>query len=59
MIRDNKKYADTLGWGFCEVARAELKPYGKDAAFTKECVGCHIALSKTDYVFTAPIGGQQ
>jgi len=28
------------------VARAELKPYGKDAAFTKECVGCHIALSK-------------
>lgn len=59
MIRDNKKYADTLGWGFARWRGAELKPYGKDAAFTKECVGCHIALSKTDYVFTAPIGGQQ
>ena len=59
MIRDNKKYADTLGWGFARWRGADLKPYGKDATFTGECVGCHIALSKTDYVFTAPIGGQQ
>ena len=59
MMRDNKKYADTLGWGFARWRGADLKPYGKDATFTGECVGCHIALSKTDYVFTAPIGGQQ
>ena len=59
MIRDNKKYADTLGWGFARWRGADLKPYGKDATFTGECVGCHITLSKTDYVFTAPIGGQQ
>ena len=59
MIRDSKKYADTLGWGFARWRGADLKPYGKDATFTRECVGCHIALSKTDYVFTAPIRGQQ
>jgi hypothetical protein len=59
MIRDSKKFADTLGWGFARWRGADLKPYGKDASFTSECVGCHRALAKTDYVFTAPIGGQQ
>ena len=59
MVRDSKKFADTLGWGFARWRGADLKPYGKDATFTDECVGCHIALVKTDYVFTAPIGSQQ
>jgi hypothetical protein len=59
MVRDSNKFADTLGWGFARWRGADLKPYGKDATFTNECVGCHIALAKTDYVFTAPIGGPQ
>lgn len=58
MIRDSKKYGDTLGWGFARWRGADLKPYGKDANFASECVGCHQPLDKTDYVFTMPIGGQ-
>jgi hypothetical protein len=59
MIRDSKKYADTLGWGWARWRGANLKPYGKDATFTKECVGCHKPMRNADYVFTEPIGGQQ
>jgi hypothetical protein len=59
MIRDSKKYAGTLGWGWARWRGADLKPYGKDANFSSECVGCHRALGNTDYVFTAPIRGQQ
>lgn len=59
MIRDSKKYASTLGWGWARWRGADLKPYGKNAAFTSECVNCHRPLRNTNYVFTPPIGGQQ
>lgn len=59
MIRDSKKYASTLGWGWARWRGADLKPYGKDASFTGECVNCHRPLRSTNYVFTSPIGGQQ
>ena len=55
MIRDTRKYAGTLGWGWARWRGTDLKPYGKDANFTSECVGCHAPLSHTDYVFTKPI----
>ena len=58
MIRDRTKYARTLGWGFARWRGAGLKPYGRDAGFAEECVGCHKPMRKADYVFTAPIGGQ-
>jgi Haem-binding domain/Cytochrome P460 len=58
MLRDSQKYAPTLGWGWARWRGADLKPYGKDASFTNECVGCHKPLSKTNYVFTLPIRGQ-
>jgi len=59
MIRDSQKYAATKGWGWARWRGAELKPYGKDATFTNECVGCHSPLASTNYVFTSPIRGQQ
>jgi mono/diheme cytochrome c family protein len=59
MIRDSKKYSATKGWGFARWRGADLKPYGRDSHFTKECVGCHRPLEKTNYVFTMPFGGQQ
>jgi hypothetical protein len=59
MIRDTKKYAGTLGWGWARWRGADLKPYGKDKDFTSECVGCHNPLANTNYVFTMPIRGQQ
>jgi mono/diheme cytochrome c family protein len=55
MIKDAKKYAATLGWGFARWRGSDLQPYGKDAAFTAECVGCHTPLRPTDYVFTTPV----
>jgi hypothetical protein len=59
MIRDSKKYAETLGWGWARWRGADLKPYGKDSNFTSECTGCHAPLANTNYVFTMPIRGQQ
>jgi Haem-binding domain/Cytochrome P460 len=59
MLRDNKKYASTLGWGWGRWRGADLKPYGKDADLADECVGCHKALTRTNYVYTEPLGGQQ
>ena len=58
MIRDAKKYSRTLGWGWARWRGAELTPYGNDANFTNECVGCHSPLAGTNYVFTMPIRGQ-
>ena len=37
----------------------DLKPYGKDAAFTNECVNCHTPVRQNDYVYTMPLKGQQ
>ena len=59
MIRDKAKYANTLGWGWARWRGADLKPYGKDANFVDECVGCHAPLRETNYVFTEPFRGQQ
>lgn len=58
MIRDSTKYASTLGWGFARWRGADLKPYGKDADFARECVGCHRPLRDSNYVFTEPVRGQ-
>ena len=59
MLRDSKKYAATLGWGWGRWRGADLQPYGKDANFASECVGCHKPLANTNFVFTMPIRGQQ
>ena len=55
MIKDSKKFASTLGWGFARWRGANLQPFGKDANFVKGCVGCHYPLSDRDSVFTDPI----
>jgi len=59
MQKDAVRYASTAGWGWGRWRGADLKPYGKDANFTGECVGCHTPVRKNDYVYTMPIGGQQ
>jgi hypothetical protein len=59
MLRDSKKYASTKGWGWARWRGAGLTPYGKDADFSAECVGCHVPLRSTDYVFTQVLRGQQ
>jgi hypothetical protein len=55
MFRDSKNRSSTLGWAWSRWRGADLKPYGKDAHFDQECVGCHRPLKKSDYVFSVPI----
>ena len=55
MIKDKRKYADTLGWAFARWRGADLQPYGKDANFAEECVGCHTPMRPNDFVFTTPV----
>lgn len=55
MIRDKEKYASTAGWGWARwVGGMALKPYGKDALFTTECMNCHKPMENNDQVFTIP-----
>jgi hypothetical protein len=55
MIKDSNKYAATKGWGWGRWRGTELKPYGSSAAFTDECVSCHLPVRNNDYVYTVPI----
>jgi hypothetical protein len=56
MVRDSKKYASTLGWGWGRwVGGLALKPYGKDASFVEECMNCHRPVARLDYTFTLPL----
>jgi hypothetical protein len=50
MVKDAAKYASTAGWGFGRWRGMDLKPYGKDAQFAGECVGCHTPVKGNDYV---------
>lgn len=52
MVKDAARYRDTGGWGFARFVGNELKPYGKDAGFVRECFGCHQPVADNDYLFT-------
>jgi len=54
MIKDQKKYASTAGWGWARWRGDDLKPYGDGASFDRECISCHQPVKKSDYVFTTP-----
>lgn len=55
MIKDNKKYASTKGWGFARFKTPKMLPYGKTKLFATECINCHRPESANDFVFTQPI----
>ena len=55
MQKDHVKYAATKGWGYARFKGDDLKPYGADAHFDGECVGCHTPVRDNDYVYTLPI----
>jgi hypothetical protein len=55
MVRDAQRYKDTDGWGWGRWRGIDLKPYGGDAHFVKECTGCHRPVRGDDYVYTLPI----
>jgi len=55
MLKDDKRYKDTEGWGWGRWRGPDLKPYGSDSTFVEECTGCHQPMRANDYVFTLPI----
>jgi hypothetical protein len=55
MVKGKTKYKSTAGWGFGRWLGTELKPYGADARFTGECVGCHTPVRDNDYAYTTPL----
>jgi Haem-binding domain/Cytochrome P460 len=55
MVKDHARYKDTEGWGWGRWRGLGLTPYGKDAAFVKECTSCHLPVRGNDYVYTLPI----
>jgi hypothetical protein len=55
MVKDAQRYKDTDGWGWGRWRGLDLKPYGSDAQFVKECTGCHLPVRGDDYVYTLPI----
>jgi hypothetical protein len=55
MFRDTKRWAaNGTGWGWARWVGNDLKPYGKDAGFSSECIACHTPVSSTGWVFTTP-----
>ena len=54
MFKDARKWAETGGWGYARWVGDTLEPYGKDAAFAQECMGCHTPVKQRDWVFTTP-----
>ena len=55
MIKDDKKYKSTAGWGFARFKTPKMLPYGKTKMFATECVNCHRPMSNNDFVFTFPV----
>lgn len=53
MVKDSVKYKSTGGWGYARFVGNDYKPYGKDANFVQECVGCHTPVKDNDYLFTS------
>ena len=52
MVKNAAEYKTTGGWGYARFVGNDYKPYGKDANFAQECVGCHMPVKKNDYLFT-------
>jgi len=55
MFRDAARWSDNgTGWGWARWVGAEHEPYGKDADFSQECIGCHTPVKGSNWVFTTP-----
>jgi len=55
MVKAASDYKTTAGWGWGRWRGLDLKPYGRDSAFVKECTGCHMPVRGDDDVYTLPI----
>ncbi|SEI92238.1 Cytochrome P460 [Dyadobacter koreensis] len=54
MIRDDKRFKDTEGWGFARFSGLSLEPYGKTISFATSCINCHRLVPDNGFVFDIP-----
>ena len=54
MVKDEKRFPETEGWGFAKFNGIKLMPYGTNAAFNTTCFNCHKMASDFGYVFNIP-----
>ncbi len=54
MVKGANQYAASDGWAWARWRGLDLKPYGNNAAFVKECTGCHLPVQGNDYVYSLP-----
>ncbi|KQS36232.1 heme-binding domain-containing protein [Pedobacter sp. Leaf194] len=55
MVKDDKKFPETKGWGFARFNGTKLLAYGKTAKFGTACFNCHKLVKGTGYVFDLPV----
>jgi hypothetical protein len=55
MLKDARLYKNTEGWGWGRWRGLDLKPYGADARFVRECTNCHRPMRGNDYVYSLPL----
>jgi len=54
MIKDEKRFPKTAGWGFAKFNGIKLVPCGADATFNTTCFNCHKMAGDFGYVFNIP-----
>ncbi|MBB5634425.1 hypothetical protein HDF26_002907 [Pedobacter cryoconitis] len=54
MIKDDKKFRATEGWGFARFTSLKLLPFGKNIAYGTACINCHRLVKHTGFVFDIP-----
>lgn len=56
IVKNAKRFPDTSGWGYArfvyDAKTGTFTPYGKDAAFARECYQCHTIVKAKDFIFT-------
>lgn len=55
MMKDARAYKKTDGWGWARWRGLDLKPYGVNAGFVRECTSCHLPVRGDDSVYTMPM----
>ncbi|ASZ12202.1 heme-binding domain-containing protein [Chitinophaga pendula] len=55
MIKDNKRFPETKGWGFARFNGVHLTNYGKTAQLGNDCFTCHKIAKDYGYVFDIPV----
>ena len=55
MVKNERRFKSTEGWGWGRWRGLDLKPYGENAGFVEECTTCHLPVKGNDSVYTLPI----